>query len=426
MGQYPDGLRGPLIIHDPNDPYKGEIDEEVILTVSDWYHSQSIPLVQAMLQPNNTEFRPPIPDSIIVNEGGSSLVSFEAGKTYRFRIISFAALAAAFLTFEGHTMEIIMQDGSYITPVEADLIRVSTAQRYDVIIRACEDDTENYPFLFVLDTNPDWTTPETSPLPVSWNHNYTGYLVGDADGDFPAPPVLDALVPIDDSKFTNPYGDGPYGPLTQTIVIDFNFCFDNYSIPRACFNGVPYVPQEVPTLYTAVTVGEYNTNPVVYGGAAPYIVASGAVVDIVVNNHNFAIHPFHLHGHQFQVLERGAAGAGDWPGYNAANATTEPAPQPASRDVVDVYSNSYGVIRFKADNPGVWLFHCHIEWHVEMGMQASIIEAPELLRDLAIPADHIQACRVQNIPYEGNAAGNVVNPLDTTGMRYVNDPVYTG
>lgn len=36
MGQYPDGLRGPLIVHDPNDPYAGKYDEEVILTVSDW------------------------------------------------------------------------------------------------------------------------------------------------------------------------------------------------------------------------------------------------------------------------------------------------------------------------------------------------------------------------------------------------------
>jgi len=37
MGQYPDGLRGPLIIHDTSDPYAGKYDEEVILTVSDWY-----------------------------------------------------------------------------------------------------------------------------------------------------------------------------------------------------------------------------------------------------------------------------------------------------------------------------------------------------------------------------------------------------
>ena len=32
------------------------------------------------------------------------------------------------------------------------------------------------------------------------------------------------------------------------------------------------------------------------------------------------------------------------------------------------------VVRFKADNPGVWPFHCHITWHFVMGMQVVIIE----------------------------------------------------
>lgn len=34
-GQYPDGLRGPLIIRDPDPPFK--YDAEYILTLSDWY-----------------------------------------------------------------------------------------------------------------------------------------------------------------------------------------------------------------------------------------------------------------------------------------------------------------------------------------------------------------------------------------------------
>lgn len=36
MGQYPDGLRGPLIVNNPDDPYTGQVDEEVVWTVSDW------------------------------------------------------------------------------------------------------------------------------------------------------------------------------------------------------------------------------------------------------------------------------------------------------------------------------------------------------------------------------------------------------
>ena len=40
-----DGLRGPLIIHDPNNPYAKDFDEELVLTLSDWYHDQAATLV---------------------------------------------------------------------------------------------------------------------------------------------------------------------------------------------------------------------------------------------------------------------------------------------------------------------------------------------------------------------------------------------
>lgn len=36
MGQYPDGFRGPLIIHDPRGPYTNDYDVDEILTISDW------------------------------------------------------------------------------------------------------------------------------------------------------------------------------------------------------------------------------------------------------------------------------------------------------------------------------------------------------------------------------------------------------
>ena len=38
------------------------------------------------------------------------------------------------------------------------------------------------------------------------------------------------------------------------------------------------------------------------------------------------------------------------------------------RDTVQIPSRGYAVLRFRADNPGVWLFHCHILWHLATGM----------------------------------------------------------
>jgi len=169
----------------------------------------------------------------------------------------------------------------------------------------------------------------------------------------------------------------------------------------------------VPSLYTAATVGEDNSNPIVYGNVHPFVVSEHDYVDIVINNKDIANHPFHLHGHHFQVLKRPARGTGDWPGARRARLNQNP----PMRDTVEVHANSYAVIRFKADNPGVYLFHCHIEWHVEMGLTATIIEAPERLRDLEIPEDHIEMCRHLRIPTAGNAGGNLENPLDTSNYN---------
>jgi iron transport multicopper oxidase len=96
------------------------------------------------------------------------------------------------------------------------------------------------------------------------------------------------------------------------------------------------------------------------------------------------------------------------------------------RDTIAVMPNSYVVLRFKANNPGVWLFHCHIEWHVEMGLTATVIEAPDRLRGMTFPDDHIAACNASGTPYQGNAAGNTQNYTDTTGMLTVPPTTYSG
>lgn len=174
-------------------------------------------------------------------------------------------------------------------------------------------------------------------------------------------------------------------------------------------------------MYTAATTGEANTERQVYGHVHPLIVEFGDIVDIVVNNHDAAIHPFHLHGHHFQVLKRPGSGTGTWPGERARLN-----PHPPRRDTVAVMGNSYAVLRFEANNPGVYLFHCHIEWHVEMGLTATVIEAPEKLRHYPIPKEHIENCKVQHLPYEGNAGGNTVNVFDTSNYNEVNEYPYDG
>src|SRR5882757_2475959 len=105
-----------------------------------------------------------------------------------------------------------------------------------------------------------------------------------------------------------------------------------------------YVSQKVPTLYSVLTVGGDAGNPVVYGQVNPLVVQYGQSVEIVLNNLDAAIHPFHLHGHQFQVCDRPASGAGLFGGDTRAFPSV-----PMRRDTVSVNGNSHVILRFTAD-----------------------------------------------------------------------------
>jgi iron transport multicopper oxidase len=170
---------------------------------------------------------PPFPQSAIVNEGGDGHIDFVKGKTYRVRLISFAAFASAFVHFDSHTMSIIMIDGSYVKTESTYQLRVSPAQRYDFLITASDRDKRNYPFLVALDINRDFAN-DASP---AYPNNFTGQLVMDKTKAFTTD-VVSSFSPQDDAKLTPYDGGAAYGPVTQTLTMSFAFCTDANNIPR--------------------------------------------------------------------------------------------------------------------------------------------------------------------------------------------------
>ena len=103
----------------------------------------------------------------------------------------------------------------------------------------------------------------------------------------------------------------------------------------------------MPSLYTALSVGKDATNPVVYGKATnPQVLHYFDVVEVVVNNFDSGGHPLHIHGHNFQIVQRSAANAGVYGGK-----PINPPATPIRRDVVKVNAGGYVTFRFVADNP---------------------------------------------------------------------------
>lgn len=75
-------------------------------------------------------------------------------------------------------------------------------------------------------------------------------------------------------------------------------------------------------------------------------------------------HPLHLHGFNFFVVGQG---------FGNFDPNKDPAKfnlvDPAERNTVGVPSGGWVAIRFRADNPGVWFMHCHLEVHTSWGLK---------------------------------------------------------
>jgi iron transport multicopper oxidase len=262
-------------------------------------------------------------------------------------------------------------------------------------------------------------------VPEGLNPNVTGWLVYDSSKPLPAPANITEFTPFDDFTLVPQDGTKLLDKVDYSMTLDMKMGNLGDGANYAFFNNVSYVMPKVPTLYTALSSGASATNVEIYGHSTnSFVLSKNDVVEIILNNNDRGKHPFHMHGHNYQVIWRSEEDAGPYDA--AANNATFPA-VPARRDTILVRPNGNLVLRFRADNPGIWLFHCHIEWHTASGLIATLIESPlELQSTLSIPAGHWDVCKAQNIPTTGNAAGNTVDLLDLTGEPEAPGPLPAG
>ena len=83
------------------------------------------------------------------------------------------------------------------------------------------------------------------------------------------------------------------------------------------------------------------------------MVTEGDVVKVHIDNHSGDVHPLHLHGHHAVVLARNGVPASGSPWWF---------------DSLNVADDETFDIAFVADNPGIWMDHCHNLKHAADGM----------------------------------------------------------
>jgi len=89
-----------------------------------------------------------------------------------------------------------------------------------------------------------------------------------------------------------------------------------------------------------------------------FVVAQGDVVRMHVENRSGEVHPMHLHGHHAVVLSRNGVAARGSPWWV---------------DSLNVANGESYEIAFVADNPGIWMDHCHNLPHAAQGLVAHLV-----------------------------------------------------
>ena len=87
-------------------------------------------------------------------------------------------------------------------------------------------------------------------------------------------------------------------------------------------------------------------------------VAKGDLVRINLTNDSSSAHPMHLHGHHFLVLTRNGKAVSPW-----------------STDTLLMLPHERYSVAFRANNPGLWMLHCHNLRHAADGMTMHLMYA---------------------------------------------------
>ncbi|KAF8806832.1 laccase [Phlegmacium glaucopus] len=369
--QYCDGLRGAFIIYDPDDPHKGlyDVDDEsTIITLADWYH-----------QPSPTAHKkiPPPPNSILINGKGRcpngpavplAVVQVEPLKRYRLRIIAMSCDPNFTFSIDHHSLLVIEADGENTTPLLVDSLQIFAGQRYSVVLFANQP-IGNY--WIRSQPNMDRGTQGFDNGINSAILRYAGAPASDPQTTF-----LPSILPLNEVNLSplrgKPApGDPSAGGADIALTIQHKFDMESFSFK---LNGVSWIPPTVPVLLQIIS-GAHSAQDLLPKGSI-YPLPRNKVIELSLpgtDGTQGGPHPFHLHGHSFSVVRSA--------GSSVYNYDT-----PVRRDTVNTGGSTDNVtIRFETDNTGPWLLHCHIDWHLELGL--AVVFAEDIAGSQEIPSE---------------------------------------
>jgi FtsP/CotA-like multicopper oxidase with cupredoxin domain len=331
------GLAGPVYIEPKHDP--GAYDREVFLTLKEFQpYLTRVDMDAPFMAPDGMEIdlvgiaskadsdAGAVPPGYELNYeafaingkmlGEGEPIKVKRGERVLLHVVNASATGNYSLALPGHTFKVIALDGNPVPmPAVVPVLWLGTAERVSAIVEM------NHPGVWVLGD----TTDDNREAGMGIVVEYTG---ASGKPQWRAPP---AGFKWDYRRFAGP----AHPPAKTDEIIDLLITarqsagegFNLWSI-----NGVPYDEKTMPV-----------TRRLSLGGRDR----------LRLRNASDDIHPLHLHRHSFEIVS--VMG------------------QPTSgvmKDVVLVPGFQTTEVDFTADQPGLSLFHCHMQSHMDYGFMA--------------------------------------------------------
>ena len=287
---------------------------------------------------------------------------FRPGERVRLRFINGSSMSIFDVRLEGLPMTVIQADGNDVMPVTADQFRIGVAETYDVIVQPTAD--RAYTIFAQAEDRTGYARgtlapragmaaaiPPMDPRPI---RTMTDMGMGGMEhGEMPGMELspedkkLQGSVGVDNvammpTERLNLAGEGfPAGRRVLT-----------YADLRATRPGTdPRPPSRAITLHLTGNMERFlwGFDGKKFSEAEPIVLQRGERVRFVLINDSMMEHPIHLHG-LWSELENGH---GEYRPY---------------KHTFNVKPGEKLSFLVNADHPGRWAFHCHLLYHMEMGM----------------------------------------------------------
>ncbi|CZT13380.1 hypothetical protein WAI453_013597 [Rhynchosporium graminicola] len=389
--QYGDGIVGTMQI---NGPATADYDIDLgPIAITDWYYESMYKLgrVADGSTPIPGKRGPPSASNGLIdgqnmnvakNAGHYFNTTLISGKKYRLRLVNTAVDNAFMVSLDSHEFTVIQADFVPIVPYATDWLFLAIGQRYDVVFTA-EEEPDNYWFRAEVQKGCG-TNDNNGQILGIFNYNEVSlalptskpvatYTEGCAD-EVDLEPVLKKSVP--EGEFRKVYGFNESSTLTVGLKQNEKKVFF-WTINGNAIN----VNWDKPTLQS---VSE-NDHTFLSNKELGIIEIPHANIYTfwVIQNSGSVAHPIHLHGHDMfilgindpeDILPPSVNGTSKPTYFTSDNIADLNFDSPTRRDVAMLPGNGWLVIAFRTDNPGAWLMHCHIAWHVSEGLAVQFLE----------------------------------------------------